>query len=264
MEEKDYFLAHLKDLANKASKESIITSSQFLSLSEQSIFLKEFPSFKKSIDSDIEIILDGGNKEDSDRKIIFFKPSFYSEDNFLEFKNETITLLYVSPKNEKFGENLTHRDVLGALMNLGIKRETIGDIIVNYENKKEVIIYILSLVKNEVITNLTKIRNTNINIKEINLIDAPFKPHFVTIDIYVSSLRLDNVIKEVFNLSRNDAQEIIEKEYVFINGESKTSPSYQLKAIDRVSIKSKGKFIFLDESTINKKGKYHTKIKKYD
>ena len=86
---------------------------------------------------------------------------------------------------------------------------------------------------------------------------------FKYISIYISSLRLDNVIKETFKLAREVAKELIEKEFVFVNGLTQSSPSYQLKKNDRVSVKSKGKFIFLDETNINKKGKYHTIIKKY-
>ena len=41
-----------------------------------------------------------------------------------------IKLLFAEPLSRKFADKLTHRDILGALMGLGIERETLGDIII--------------------------------------------------------------------------------------------------------------------------------------
>lgn len=262
MGEINYLIAHIKDLAKKSSKENILTSTSFLSLSEQSEINKILPSLNKEYSNELNFILDGGNCDNSDRKILFIYPSFLSQ-YFDEFKKDKISLLYFTPKNIKYSEQLTHRDFLGALMNLGFKRELIGDLIVNYDNPIEAIIYVDSLIKEHVINDLTSVKHTYFKIRELELHNPPFEPHFNYISIYVSSLRLGNVIKETFNLSRENAQNLIEKEFVFVNGKTQTSSSYILKKDDRVSIKSKGKFIFLDETSINKKGKYHTIIKKY-
>lgn len=263
MENDSFLLGHIEDLINKTIKSNSITSTFFLSLSQQSLILKEFSSLMKKYGNKIDLILDGGNKEENDRKILFIKPANINNEELNNYIFNTISLLYVEPKNKKYSNKLTHRDFLGSLMNLGIKREVIGDIFLNSQNENEGIIYCLSSLKEEILNNLTKIKDTNVIIKEINLNNPPFKMNFEYISIYVSSLRLDNVIKEVFNLSRETSKEIITKENVFINGVNKISPSYMLKKDDRVSIKGKGKFIFLDETIINKKGRYHTKIKKY-
>ena len=261
MDEINYLIAHIKDLARKSSKEGIMTSTSFLSISEQSEMNKVLPSLNKEYLNELNFILDGGNKENSDRKILFIVPSFLNE--YFEFKKERISLLHLTPKNAKYSEKLTHRDYLGALMNLGYKREKIGDIIVNFENQNEAIIYLDNMIKDTVINELVSVKHTSLKNKGIELNNPPFSPHFEYISIYISSLRLDNIIKETFKLAREVAKELIEKEFVFVNGLTQSSPSYQLKKNDRVSVKSKGKFIFLDETNINKKGKYHTIIKKY-
>lgn len=262
MNDSSFLIARIKDLAKKALKENVFTSTTFLSLSEQAEVKKVLPSLNKEFLNELTFIFDGGNKENSDRKILFIYPHFLNE-YFKDYKIDKISLIYLSPKNIKYSEKLTHRDFLGALMNLGYKRELIGDIIVNFNNPTEAIIYLDSLIKDNIKNELTSVKHTYFKIEEISLLNPPFTPHFEFISLYVSSLRIDNVIKEVFKLSRNDAQELIEKEYVFVNGLTITSSSYILKKDDRVSIKSKGKFIFLDESSINKKGKYHTLVKKY-
>ena len=260
--ENEIIFAHTIDLINKSNDYRIITSTSFLSLSEQSYLTTKLQDYKKEYKNNLDFLFDSLNK-DSDRKILFIKPIETSFQELSKYINETISILYCYPKNIKFSEELTHRDFLGALMNLGIKRNKIGDIIVNYTNKYEAIIYIEKNIKEIIINNLDKVKHTNYLVKEINQASIPFETYFEYINIYVSSLRLDNIIKEVFNISRNDAQSLIEKECVFINGKTITSSSYLLRKDDRVSIKSKGKFIFLDETSINKKGRYHTKIKKY-
>ncbi|MDE6363035.1 MAG: hypothetical protein K2L86_02015, partial [Lachnospiraceae bacterium] len=42
-----------------------------------------------------------------------------------------IQCIEILPLIEKFGEELGHRDYLGALMNLGIERSTLGDIVIS-------------------------------------------------------------------------------------------------------------------------------------
>lgn len=263
MEKNNFLLSHIRDLSSRSLTYFCITSTSFLSLSEQSIFLKEYSSLNKEFNNNLTYLLYGGNNEENDRKILFIYPKDIAQEEIDTYIENEISLLLIKAKNKKYSDQLSHRDFLGSLMNLGIKRETIGDILIDQTSKNSGTIYVLSSIKIEIINNLTTIKHTPIDIKEINLNESPYKLNFEYIEIYVSSLRLDNIIKEVFNLSREDSKELIIKECVFVNGKTKTNPSYILKKDERVSIKGKGKFIFLDESSINKKGRYHTKIKKY-
>ena len=79
MDEINYLIAHIKDLARKSSKEGIMTSTSFLSLSEQSEINKVLPSLNKEYLNELSFILDGGERENSDRKILFIVPSFLNE-----------------------------------------------------------------------------------------------------------------------------------------------------------------------------------------
>ena len=261
MEEKNYLIAHIKDLVEQAKRFSYITSSTFLSLSEQSLFLKERQSLIKENKDELDFIFSDYN--DSDRKVLFIKPKFLDEVALEEYKDSYISCLFFKTKNSKYSDELTHRDVLGALMNIGIKRETIGDIFINYDKKDEGIIFILSSVKDFILDNFYKIKHTDIFLEEINENEITIKPHFIIKEIYSSSLRIDAIIKEVFNLSRNEAQELIEKEFVFINGNTIHSLTYNVKENDRISVKSKGKFIFLRVLYVNKKNKLRSEVKIY-
>lgn len=261
MEEKSYLIAHIKDLVEQAKRFGYITSTTFLSLSEQALFLKECQQLIKDNKDELDFIFSDFN--DSDRKVLFIKPKFLDEEILKEYENSYITSLYFKAKNSKYSDALSHRDVLGALMNIGIKRDTIGDIIINHDKKDEGIIFIISSVKEFIIDNLTKIKHTDILIEEVDKNEITIKPHFGIKEIYSSSLRIDTIIKEVFNLSRNEAQELIEKEFVFINGNTIHSLTYNVKENDRVSVKSKGKFIFLKVLYVNKKNKLRSEVKIY-
>lgn len=104
MDEINYLIAHIKDLARKSSKEGIMTSTSFLSLSEQSEINKVLPSLNKEYLNELSFILDGGESQNNDRKILFIIPSFL-KDYFEEFKKERISLLHLTPKNAKYSEN---------------------------------------------------------------------------------------------------------------------------------------------------------------
>lgn len=138
--ENEIIFAHAIDLINKSNDYRIITSTSFLSLSEQSYLTTKLQDYKKEYKNNLDFLFDSLNK-DSDRKILFIKPIETSFQELSKYINETISILYCYPKNIKFSEELTHRDFLGALMNLGIKRNKIGDIIVNYTNKYEAIFF---------------------------------------------------------------------------------------------------------------------------
>ena len=77
MDDINYLIAHIKDLARKSSKEGIMTSTSFLSLSEQSEINKVLPSLNKEYLNELSFILDGGESQNSDHKILFIVPSFF-------------------------------------------------------------------------------------------------------------------------------------------------------------------------------------------
>ena len=129
MTEKEELISHILDLKEKAASESVVTSGSFLSVDELSDVIKVQNVNNKYVDT----FYYGGYSE-AERKTAVFIPSFYSvtEDSLEEFLNTNgynpLELIYI--KKDKF-TTLTHRDYLGALMGLGLKREVLGDIIVN-------------------------------------------------------------------------------------------------------------------------------------
>lgn len=265
MEEKDILKSRIKELSMRANNDSYMTCTSFLSMSEQSLFFsilkEEGIDYHAKKYYGVSYFLYGGIEE-SDRKILCFLPYYMKEEEAKEKldEGEFFSCLYVTPKNEKFADCLTHRDYLGALMHLGIKREMIGDILTDSLNAY---IFLSNNIVDVVKAELIKIKHTSV----VSTIKKPreclFAMRFEEVKINVSSLRLDCILAEVYPMSRRDSQVLIASENVFVNGMTCKSNSYMLKENDRVSIKGKGKFIFLCSLNRTKKDRLFVKIKKY-
>ena len=110
---------------------------------------------------------------------------------------------------------------------------------------------------------LTQVRHTIVHVKEIDLPETLARPKFEIIHGTVSSLRLDAVIGLAFHLSRSQACSLIENGQVYINSRLNTSNGAVLKDGDMISVRHKGKFIFVDSRNKSKKNKCMVEIHKY-
>ena len=265
MEKESILKSQIFEKANNSYYKDILLNTNFLTLSEQDYFYKALKEEGISLLSEkifnTPYLLYGGYEE-ADRKVIFFIPSYISKNELISNINEGqyIKCLYIYPKNIKFSDNFTHRDILGSLMNLGYERDEFGDILTDGKNSY---VFIMDHLINKIKDELTKIKHTDVLTKIITPKECPLRPKFELININISSNRLDVIVAEAFNISRSKAQELIVNECVFINGEIKTSNSFSLINNSRVSVKGKGKFIFLEEIKETRKGRLVANIKKY-
>jgi RNA-binding protein YlmH len=167
--------------------------------------------------------------------------------------NETAPVfLLISPKAPKFADELSHRDYLGALMSLGIKRECIIDMTV-FENRAYVSVKdsIADFICNE----LESVRHTAAECRRIDEIPAQVQQSYENLDISVSSLRADAVISAVFNLSRNESKSLFYAQKISVNEKVFTDASKDLLPGDTVGVRGCGKFRFNDVIKTTKKGK---------
>lgn len=159
-------------------------------------------------------------------------------------------------KIENYGEDITHRDILGAVLNLGIDRKKIGDIGV-YKNYS--IIAVKDTVGKFINLNMTKIKNYNVFISEIeDYYDKNLKVPKEKTEIFfgtVSSLRLDSLISEMINISRSSACNLISKGYVKVNFEKIYKISQEVEEKSLISIRGYGRFILSELSGKSKKGR---------
>ncbi len=245
-----YLLAHLEDLFTECERKNVPTYSAFLSFNEQSAVARELPYLFSS-----NACLYGN--ENGERKILFCYPSYYTEEEALRLTNP-ITLLRLYPKNEKFASPITHRDVLGALTSLGIKRETIGDIIIH---EKEAYVYVLTSIVTEIEHSLESIKANRIYVEKKEDLVCPYSLTYEEKLYQVASNRLDAIVGEVFHLSREQAKKEILAHNVITSEHLNNKSDTVLLTNESVSLKGKGKFYYLGEKGTNRKGKLIIAVK---
>ncbi len=215
---------HLLDLAERSYERNYNTFSEFLNLDEiSSLYALSLP---------VDFSLYGGY-EGAERRVACFGNG--------EYADYPIDCIRLSPVSRKFADSLTHRDFLGAVMNLGINRNTVGDIVI-----KDNIGYLFCLesISDYIISNLTRIKHTTVSctLEEKGVEFTPPEPE--TLETTVSSLRADAVCASVYRLSRSGMSELFREKKVFINSRLCEKESVALKEGDIVSVRGYGRFVF--------------------
>ena len=239
----------LKELAFNTYNKGFSTYSDFLNLNELNLLL----SIKKELPL-VELDFYGGYDE-AERKMVCFHT--LDEDYDREFP---IHCIHITPRNVKFSDTLTHRDYLGALLNLGIERYTIGDIIIK---NKESYVFCNNKMCDYIVQNLTRIKHTDVRCTQEEQSILNISPQFQEIRGTVASVRLDAILTLAFNGSRSSLSNLIPAGKVFVNSRLIESNSYTLKEGDVISVRGYGKFIYQEQQNQTKKGRYFVVIMKY-
>lgn len=239
----------LIELSRIAYDKNIVCFSDFLNLNEQNI-LHMIPI--NSLNSKYEIY---GGYELAERQMVAFIPDALCYDY-----KYPIAMLKIAPINRRFAEELTHRDYLGALLNLGIERTKVGDIVVE-ENCAYVFIH--STLAEFVTENLTRIKHTTISVRVQEPKDINYTPKFEEKKGTVSSLRLDSILSVGFPLSRSKIVPLIEGGLVFIDGKLVTNNGHPVKEGNIISVRKLGRIRFDKALGTTKKGRIHIQISKY-
>ena len=239
----NFFMGHIEDLSRRSAEKNIYTYSNFLNEEEQNEILIN----KKKL-SDFCFF---GGTEGTARNMV----RFGNEDELYYTEDFPVDCIEIKPVNKKFADKLSHRDILGAVMNLSVEREHIGDIII-----KEDCSYMFATKKMSmyICENLKKIRHTDVkcSICVFSGSDSLFETEEKA--FIASSLRADCVICAVYNLSRNTANELFRSKKVFINSKQCENTSKILDINDTVSVRGFGKFIYT--GTLSKTKKDRLKI----
>lgn len=237
-----------KELARKTER-GYFTFSDFLGLSEQNLF----SSVKRDISCPYTAF--GGASGTERIMIRFGDPDELGYE--LPFP---IKCLKIEPRSAKFAERLTHRDYLGAILNLGIERSSVGDIVVK-ENLAYV--FVKEEIANYVLSELARVKHTDVILCEAEDIPEGELYRTQTKNVQVASARIDALIARVFSTSREDAQTLFKKRLVYLNGEECENTSRALKDGDKVSVRGYGRFIYLGYSNLTKKGRLNASVEIY-
>lgn len=235
----------LIELADKAYSRNIYTYTPFLGLAEQQAYY----GVEREV-SYAGVRMEGGAPL-CERKIIRFGDPGYEE-------KFPIVRLEIRPKTPKFAEHLTHRDFLGAVMNLGIERDVVGDIFL--QDEKSALLFCHENIADYIVENLDRVRHTNVACKRAEGETAVQSAEPERISVTVASPRADGVISKVYNLSREESRELFNNGRVFINGMQTQNLSCQLKEEDAVTVRGFGKFIYYGQTGVSKKGKDRVEV----
>lgn len=232
----------LRDLAERSYTQGIFTFTGFLGLSEQEIFWQQERELRHA-----GYALEGGC-QGADRVVIRFgcEAELGYEVSF------PIVCIHISPLQQKFADDLSHRDFLGALMNLGIDRSTLGDIKVG---DKEAYLFCLDSISDFICENLTQVRHTHVRCTVTQDFAAIPQEEPEMINIQVQSLRVDAVLSRVYNMSREKSLELFRAGKVYVNGRLCENNSRLLKTGETVNARGFGKFSLSGEPRETRKGK---------
>lgn len=202
-----------------------------------------------------------GGYEEAERKIVIIYPENYTESMIEKNYNKMLKIVRIQLPEEEKGK-YTHRNYLGGIIKLGMKREKVGDILVS-EDGADILVKeeTVETLKQELGT-LTRFENAKIEIVELQeLREQEIKVE--EMNIIVPSLRLDNFVSDLARTSRNKAVQIIDSERVFINGQNETKASKQVKLGDVITIRGKGRFVVKEFGGNTRSGRTVVKIEKY-
>lgn len=234
-------LRKINDLINKSRREYAAVYSHFLDPVQQSLIsgISEFYGY---------ISFDGGYV-DAERRICRASADEYCQDS-----GSPVVLMKAVVHNAE----LSHRDVLGSLMGLGIKREMIGDILPDKNTPR---FFCYADAADYIEFNLSKIGRYNAEVSRCTMLELP-EQKFELKTINVSSMRLDSVTAESFGISRSKAVEFIKKGAVAVNWIISPDISREIKSGDKISLRGKGKIEIADITGKSRKGRLFVEIKR--
>ena len=155
---------------------------------------------------------------------------------------------------------LTHRDYLGSLMSLGIKRETVGDILCE---KSRAVIFVSNKLAEHICLQLTKVGGEGVSVRLGYDEPLPIAHSFAEISDTVASMRLDCVVASLCSVSRSKAEELISSSLVSVCGLVQQKYDYTVKFGNTISVRGKGRFIVDESPGTSKKGRIIFKARKY-
>ncbi|ADH61147.1 RNA-binding S4 domain protein [Thermoanaerobacter mathranii subsp. mathranii str. A3] len=247
MMDKEFTASRFEDIIKSVLKSKRVKYTDFLSPSEQKIFEKTILKYRQQ---DINYNLEGGYPF-AERKIaiIYF--------DFLQPEDTPICAVRI----EGNFSNLSHRDVLGSLLGLGIRRQKIGDIIVK-EDKCDILLH--KDVESYVLMNFFKVGKEKVRVSSIDLKDV-MEPEIRYKDIFstVASLRVDSVAAAGFGISRTKASQLIKSGLLQINWEYTDDPSSEVKEGDVISLRGFGRIRLEEVRGNTKKGRVSVHILRF-
>lgn len=244
--EEKVFIARIADMAELCDRRGIVFT-HFLN--ERQAFLAESELKKLGIEN---YCFYGGT--DNAERVMLCVFNEYNRPERSDFPFTCVTFKY------RKASALSHRDFLGSLTALNLKREAVGDILIG-EGIAQV--FVIDSVKKAIENDLRKIGSVGV---EITVDTDPFlikERSYHEIKGTSASMRLDCILSLSLGISRGKAAAVISSGTVEVNYKAVNSPAFNMKQGDIFSARGYGKFRVEEISGISKKGRLHIIVQKY-
>jgi RNA-binding protein YlmH len=247
MKEDFILLAGIEDKIRQCLENYMATSTTFLDMRQRTLAEAQCRQHKG-----LRYCFYGGY-EDAERTAAVFLPDYAELSD-----HDPLALLRIARDGNR---SLSHRDYLGSLMGLGVRREIIGDILVREDGADIVIMKDMAdfLLYHYEKAGRTSLKAEILPISQIIVPESRFEEKRDT----VASLRLDNLIASAFSMSRGKAAEAIESGLVFVNGLQDEKSDRQIKEGDKLVLRGKGKVLLKAVGGVTRKDRISIVIHKY-
>ena len=243
-------LAKTLDRAERAQKRNIPAATDFLTPRQQALAAD---CLRQAGIPDTAFLFTGGCAG-AERRLALFLPDWMEAETALP----PLRFLRAAYRNE---DALTHRDLLGSLMGLGIVREKIGDIYVGEDSAD---VCVLEGIADFLARNWESAGRAKLSVSEIAAADVRIPEANVTeYRDTVSSPRLDALAASAFRMSRGKAAELIAAGRVEVNWRACAKADKLLSPGDTVTARGYGKFVLQDTGGLTRKGRLSVTIRRY-
>ena len=238
-------LAQACERLTRAEQRGIPAATVFLTPREQALLRQLLPQCRF-----------WGGTPDAERAVAYWLPEYEDEDDYRE--NGPVACLRAA----FFEENAVgHRDMLGALMGCGIRREAVGDLCLQ---PRQCDLFVTAELAPYLLDNLTSAGRAHLTLTRIAPSQADRPPQTLQeLRVTVSSPRLDSVISAAFHLSRGSAADAVAAGRVNLNDLTCLKPDRAVQENDTVSVRGLGKLRVLALGGLTKKGRLALTLGKY-
>ncbi len=252
MNEEDIIVKRFKELALKAYNGGYYTCTGFLGIAEISL-LKELCA-KDADMRDIPYTLYGGMPGCERCMAAFGSRELFGYDHVFP-----IECVVIKPRMQKYADRLSHRDILGAVLNLGTARSAIGDI---YISDNTAYMFCAENMREYITDNLEKVKHTFVTCEIADSL-PDIESSRKTEQYQAASERMDAVVSKAYKMSRSDALALIKSGRAYINGFSCESAGRVLKANDIVTVRGYGRFEYMGVAKTTAKGRLIITVNKW-
>lgn len=256
-DEDKLLVSKLLDKIEFSIKRNTVENTDFLDMRQRQILEKMLANIKFN-----NYVAYGGYKTAERTSIIIYPDKL--EDIFKQeiFDYDTIfSVVKIKLPNELKGM-YSHRDYLGAIIKIGMKRDKVGDIITSKDGAELIVLkeaerYIINGLKD--LTRFSKSEFSTIGVTDLVIEE----PKTQIVKIIIPSMRIDSIVGEIIRTSRAKALGIIKEERVFINHELVIKGSKEVKENDIITVRGKGRFKIKEIISNTRKGNLVLEVEKY-